>query len=143
MKTVTFLTAILLSTATLFAQDIAENEVPSVVLNNFKKEFPKASDVEWERHGEQYNVEFEIGWFNDYEAWFSASGELLKHTEEISEKDLPQAVKETIKNQYADYSIDDAVKITENNTIYFMVEIEKGNEEKDLHFSAEGDLIKK
>ncbi|AFL81442.1 Protein of unknown function (DUF2874) [Aequorivita sublithincola DSM 14238] len=141
MKTVTFLVAVLLGTASLFAQDMAESQVPSVVLNTFKKDFPKASDVEWERHGEQYNVEFEIGWFNDYEAWFDQSGKMIKYSEEISESDIPQAIKETIKTQFVDYSIDDAKKFTENKTESFWVEIEKGNDERHLHFSADGQLI--
>ncbi|MEM0518326.1 PepSY-like domain-containing protein [Aequorivita flava] len=141
MKTVTILAAILFGTATLFAQDIPEGEVPSVVLNNFKKEFAKASDVEWERQGEHYVVDFEIGWFNDYEAWFDASGNMIKHSEEISEGDLPQAIKESIKTQFVGYTIDDADKITENKTETFLVEIEKGNDEKHLHFSKDGKLL--
>jgi hypothetical protein len=141
MKTIPFLAAILLGTASLFAQDVSESQVPSVILNNFKKAFPKASDVEWERQGEQYNVDFEIGFFNDYEAWFDASGKMIKYSEDISKSDVPQAIKESIKKQFDGFRIDDADKITENKVDTFLIEIEKGNDERKLLFSKDGKLI--
>lgn len=141
MKAITFLTAVLIGTTSLFAQDVPENQVPSVILNTFKKEFPKASDIEWEREGELYNVDFEIGYFTDYEAWFDASGKLIKYSEEISEKDLPQAVKDAVKKQFDGYRIDDVEKITENNIETYRVEIEKGNDERYVTFSKNGKLI--
>jgi hypothetical protein len=140
MKTLAIMTALLFG-GTVFAQDLAESQVPSVVLNTFKKEFPKASDVEWEKQGETYNVDFEIGFFTDYEAWFDGNGKMIKHSEEISEGDLPQTVKNTIKTQYADYKIDDAEKWTTNGQETFLVEIEKGNEEKHLEFDGAGKIL--
>lgn|SRR5690554_188799 len=141
MKAITFLTAILIGTTSLFAQDVPENQVPSVILNTFKKEFPKASDIEWEREDELYNVDFEIGYFTDYEAWFDASGKLIKYSEEISEKDLPQAVKDAVKKQFDGYRIDDVEKFIENNIETYRVEIEKGNDERYVTFSKNGKLI--
>lgn len=140
-KTIQLLAIFFLGTGTIFAQDIPESQVPSVIVNSFKKEFPKASDVEWERQGDQYNVDFEIGWFTDYEAWFTASGKLIRYTEDISEGDLPKTVKHAIKNQYKGYRIEDAKKIIENGVETYSVEIEKGNDERDLVFSTNGKLI--
>ena len=65
-KLIQMMAILFLGTTSIFAQDLTESQVPSVIVNNFKKEFPKASDVEWEKKGEQYNVEFEIGWGIDY-----------------------------------------------------------------------------
>lgn len=143
MKTKAFqlLAILMITTGTIFAQDIPESQVPSVIVNNFKKEFPKATDVEWEREGDQYSVEFEIGWFTDYEAWFTASGKLFKYKEEISERDLPKEIKNAIKTQYKGYRIDDVKKITENGVETYKVEIEKGNDERNLLFSKNGTLI--
>lgn len=143
MKAITFLAAILIGTTSLFAQDVPESQVPSVILNTFKKEFPKASDVEWEREGELYNVDFEIGFFTDYEAWFEASGKLIKYSEEISESDLPNAVKEALKKEFDGYRIDDVEKFTENNVETYLVEIEKGNDERHILFSKDGKSIQK
>lgn len=141
MKAITFLAAILIGTTSLFAQDVPESQVPSVILNTFKKEFPKASDIEWELEGELYNVDFEIGYFTDYEAWFDASGKLIRYSEEISKKDLPKAVKNSVKSQFKGYRIDDVEKFTENNVETYRIEIEKGNDERYILFSKDGKLI--
>jgi len=140
-KTISFLAMLLFITAMASAQDIPTDKVPSVVLNTFKKEFPKANDIEWELQGDRYNVEFEIGWDNDYEAWFTNSGKLIKYTIEISQRDLPINVLNAIKNQYPDYHIDDAEKIIENGIDTYSVELEKGKEELDLIFTKNGILI--
>jgi hypothetical protein len=53
-----------------FAQDVPSSQVPSVILNSFKEQFSKATDVEWELNGDQYNVEFDIS-SADHEVWRS------------------------------------------------------------------------
>lgn len=139
-KAIQFVVMFFLGSGSILAQDIPANKVPSIVVDNFKKEFPKANDVEWELSGERYKVEFEIGWATDYEALFTATGKLHSYTVEISKKDLPQAVKNTLTSQYKGFRIDDAKKINENGIETFFVEIEKGFDERKLIFSANGKL---
>lgn len=139
-KAIQLLVVIIMATGTIFAQDIHHSDVPSVVVNNFKKEFPKAKDVEWEMKGEVYNVEFEIGFFTDYEAWFDAGGKLIKYTQEIPNRDVPKAIKETIKKQFDGFRIDDAKKHVENNIETYLVEIEKKDDERNLVFTKDGKL---
>ena len=141
-KTIQLVALMVLGTGTIFAQDIPSSQVPSVIVNNFKKEFTKANDVEWERQGDLYNVDFEIGWFTDYEAWYNASGKLVKHTQEISKSDLPKAVINAIKTQYKEYSIDDVKKIIEDGVETYKVELEKWDEDFDVIYSKNGNLIK-
>ncbi len=141
MKTIKILAIAILLTGVASAQDVPQSQVPSVVVNSFKKEFPKASDVEWEKQNDQYNVEFEIGFFTDYKAWFDPTGKMIKYTEEIWNSKLPETIKNTIKTQYKGYRIDEAKKITENMVVTYSVEIEKGNDELKLVFSNDGKLI--
>lgn len=141
MKTIKLFMLALFATGCIYAQDIEANQVPSVIINNFKKEFPKASDIEWERQGNQYSVEFEIGFYTDYEAWFNTSGDLIRYAEEISRTDLPQEIKDVINNQYQGYKIDDAIKFIENKIETYSVEIERDHEERNLLFSKNGKLI--
>ena len=140
-KAIQLIAVFFLGTSMIFAQDMPESQVPSVVLNKFKAEFPKASDVEWELKGQEYNVEFEIGWFSDYEAWFTSTGQLLRYTEEISKGDLPTAVTDAVSKQYVDFTIDDAKKLVENGVVSYSVEIEKSNDERKLHFSENGKAL--
>jgi uncharacterized membrane protein YkoI len=140
-RAIQLLAVFIIGAGTTFGQDIPESQVPSVILNNFKKQFSEASDIEWEKKGDLYNVEFEIGWFTDYEAWFNADGKMTRYTQEITDKDFPKAVSNAIKKQYSGYRIDDVKKIVENGVETYKVELEKGHEEIDVLFSKDGKVI--
>lgn len=139
--TIQLLVVFFLGAGAVFAQDVQESQVPSVIVNNFKKQFPKARDIDWEREGDRYNVDFEIGFFTDYEAWYTASGELIRYSEEIPNNKLPNAVKKAVKSQFEGYRIEDAKKFVENDVETYYIEIEKGNDERDLVFSKDGKLL--
>ena len=142
-KTAIQLAAIfVLGTGFVSAQDIHKSKVPSVIVNSFVKEFPKARDVEWELEGNRYNVEFEMGLFTDFEAWFTSTGNLVRYTESIRSSKLPEAVKNAIKVDFAQYRIDDAKRVTENSVQTYHVELEKRDHEINLIFSEEGNIIK-
>lgn len=132
----------LISTVTL-AQEINPSQVPSVIANSFKKEFPKASDIEWELDGGNYNVDFEIGWGIDHEIWYDAAGSKLKHEEEISKNDLPKAITSKIKSEFKDLRIDGVKKITEGSQVIYKVELENFTEEWKVIFSNTGEVLQK
>lgn len=132
----------MITTSTSFAQDIPQSEVPEAVMRSFNEKFPKASDVEWERKGELYEVDFDMGFFTDHEAWFDASGNITRHKEEISKSDLPKAVADAITSQYGEYRIDDVDKITENGKVSYKVELENGSYDRKVYFSEDGTFIR-
>lgn len=72
--------AVALGVVTLSAcsQEIPQSEVPSVVLNTFNLEFENATDVEWDKKGSIYEVEFEID-NQDHEALVEETGTLAKY----------------------------------------------------------------
>lgn len=138
-KTKMMIAALVIASSALMAQEIPVSQVPSLVSTGFMQAFPKASDVEWEKEGEAYKVEFDTGWFtDDQEAWFDKTGKLIRHEEEISVSDLPKAVRSAIKSQYAAYSIDDAEKITTNGTRTYEVELDGKSGDIDLEFDEQG-----
>lgn len=124
MKKQIFLITALATFGYTQAQDIPQSQVPSVVLSSFNTSFPKAQDVEWEMENGLYNVDFEIGWNVDHDVWYSATGEMVKHKEDVSPKDLPASVSKTIKDQFGDYSIDDLERITEGKDVVYKMEFE-------------------
>ncbi len=124
-----------------FAQDLRKSEVPSVVLNQFNSKFPKAFDVEWEKDGDLYKVEFETKWNNDHDVWFNSEGKIIKQKEELSARDLPQAIKDYINQEYKNYKVDDVDKITENNRVIYKVEVENRKREINLFFNEDGTLV--
>lgn len=131
-----------LFTNAVFAIEIPQSQVPSIILNKFQQSFPKAYDIEWELKNNIYEVEFEQGWGKDFEAWYTADGNLIRLKEELNKSDLPKAVASTLKTKYANYRIDDAKKITENKKTIYKVELENNMEEFTLFFNRNGQLLK-
>jgi len=128
------------------AQDLMPSQVPSIVKDALKTKFPNSNDIEWEKKGEYYNVEFEIG-RNDHELWITPSGQIVKHKEEISSAQLPQNIKNKIKTDYKGYRIDDVDKLTIKDKVLYKVEIEtrtKNNKkEVDLILDEDGKSFEK
>ncbi|WMX16339.1 PepSY-like domain-containing protein [Aureispira sp. CCB-E] len=142
MKKHQLLMGILLASTTLLAQDISTNEVPSIIINEFNRSFPKAIDVEWELKGGVYNVDFELEKKKDIEVWYSSNGEQIRLEEEVTIQELPVSILNTLEKNYSLYKIDDIEKITENKKISYEIEIERGNYEQVLLFNSKGELSK-
>lgn len=132
----------LLFSSLSYAQDIAVRDVPSVVLNSFTKAFPKATDVDWEMKGDLFNVEFEIG-RRDHEVWLDPKGTIVKHKKEITARELPSTVKNSIKQNYKGYRIDDVEQVEEMKQVFYKVELKTFTDEKELVFDQSGKLSNK
>jgi len=142
MKKKLITAACLLFSGLSFAQDIAVRDVPSIVLNSFTKTFPKANDVDWEMKGEVFNVEFEIG-RRDHEVWLDQKGTIVKHKKEITARELPSTVKNSIKQNYKGYRIDDVGQVEEMKQVIYKVELKTFTDEKELVFDQSGKLSNK
>lgn len=137
---------VLFGTSRIFAQDIPQSQVPSVVVNSFQKSFPKATDVEWELQSadQLYKVEFETGLAGyDHDAWYDKTGKLVKHKEEIAKSDLPQSVTTKIDTDYKGYRMDDVKKITEGTVVTYSIEVKSRAEEWKLLLDASGNVLSK
>lgn len=129
---------------TVKAQDLYQNQVPSVIVNSFQKTFPKAFDVEWEMDGENYKVEFETGMLGtDHEAWYEKTGKLIRHKEEISKGELPPKVLAKVNSDFKEYRIDDVEKITEGDQVTYTLELKTISEEWKVAFDKEGNVLGK
>lgn len=129
------------ATATISAQDLKTNEVPANLQTIFTKSYHNAADVEWEKKGEYYKVEFEVKRY-DHDVWYNSQGNVVKSKIEISRNDLPAAITSAIKAKYADYKIDSAEVREEGAKKTYHVEIEKGwNMERKLIVDASGNIV--
>lgn len=124
------------------AQDINPSEVPETVRNTFMKDHKNATDIEWERDMDNYKVEFDIG-RKEYQVWYSTAGDVIKKEQEITEADLPEAVREAIKREYPGYYVSDVEMTWHNNATTYKMEIEKGQEEWKVVFDAMGKTLHK
>lgn len=126
------------------AQNIPQRQVPAVVLSTFQKLFPKASDVEWEKKANLYEVEFETGLTSrDHKMLIDSLGKVTYHQSEIAENELPDSVKNVIASQFAGYALDDVEKIESNGVVTYHVELKKKREEWQVTFSTDGKIISK
>lgn len=139
-------TSIIIALFLPFAAAAQVAQQPSAaVLAAFEKDFPNAMDVDWDLKGTQYKVEFETGiLFTDHEVWYDAEGRQLRHEEEISEGDLPEAVKKSIAADFPGYRVDDVERITmEKETMYAMELKLKGQGEWKVAYAEDGRQLEK
>lgn len=130
--------------ATATAQDLSQNQVPSVIVNHFNKQFPKATDVEWEMDGNLYNVDFETGWSIDHEVWYTKEGKMVKHKEDISVDELPKSVSQTLNTTFKGYSVKDVERIAENGQVVYKMELKAlMQQDWDVVIDANGKLLSK
>ena len=141
MKAIKIAALAIFATATMSAQDLKMNEIPSNLMEIFKKSFTNVTDVEWEMDGEYYNVEFEVNRI-EHEIWYDKNGTIIKTEKDVTEKDLPEAISSVLKSNYSEYKID-SIEMTEfKGKITYEVELEKGwSDELKVIFDASGTVL--
>ncbi|ABG60764.1 PepSY-like domain-containing protein [Cytophaga hutchinsonii] len=139
MKKLSILFLVMSTGCVSYAQDIAQKDVPAVVVNAFQQKFPQQSVVEWELKRGLYEAEFEIKNM-DHSVYLDSTGKIVKHKQEIAVSDLPSAVTASIQKNFSGYKVDDAKKIEVGNTVRYKVDVEKGAEERKVTFSADGKI---
>ena len=137
MKTIHVVIAMLALTTVSCAQDVPQNAVPSVVLNSFSAKYPNAEDIDWEKNGEIYSVDFEIG-KTDHEAWLDGTGKVIKVETDIAKNELPSAVQNAISNNFKDCRIDDADKIEKDGKTFYSVELDGHMGDRKIVFDSQG-----
>lgn len=141
MKNLKTAALLLFATATISAQDLQTSEVPSKVQSTFSTTYTDARDVEWEKEGDHFKVEFEINNM-DHDIWYDGDGNVMKSKLEISESELPSTVASAVKSKYEDYKIDSVEIHEQDGAKTYKVEIEKGwIHERKLILDASGKII--
>ncbi|MGI9526735.1 MAG: PepSY-like domain-containing protein [Weeksellaceae bacterium] len=121
----------ILGIGSIYAQEIPASKVPAHIQTSFKEKFAKATDIEWEKKGELYEVEFEMNQYNEeYKAYYDIKGDLVKYKVELSDQNIPAVVSNVIKSNYPIYKIDEVEKIVQKNVTTYKVEIENDEEEE-------------
>jgi uncharacterized membrane protein YkoI len=141
MKKILF--AMLLSAGFLIkasAQDIKAGEVPAAVKTNFKTAFPNAKEVDWKKKEGNYKAKFEING-TDYIAFYSADGKIISKGLKIRRSELPTAISDAVKNNYAGRTIDNVYRMDKNGTAYYLVKLE-GDPDTKVLFTADGQVSK-
>lgn len=123
-----------------YAQDINTKDVPTAVKNTFTKMYPKATDVDWEMKGGNYEVSFDVNRI-DHKATFAKSGKNISFEKDIPNNQLPAAIAKNIKAKYPKARIEDVDWINTAGKISYKIDIE-GTPDVNVWYAADGKFIK-
>lgn len=138
--------AFLLMTGTFLScdsndDDMKIEDVPATVREALLSSFPEATGIDWEKKGEDYEADFDVDRV-DHNAMLNASGTVLKHKYDIPETDLPEAIRATISQNYANHKIDDPEVLVQNGDTLYQVELDHMTSmDEKLVFSADGQKV--
>jgi hypothetical protein len=145
MKAKYFISTLVLLSINVFAQkEMKEVKVPKSVSTAFTKLYPKATEVKWEKEGDE---EFEANFKNnsvEISVVIDDNGKLMETETVVQVSDLPASVAPYIAKKYAGYTLSRAAKIVDaKGNITFEAEITKGEVKKELMFGKNGKLVVK
>ena len=126
--------------ATGNAQDIDSKNVPAAVKSAFSKAYPKAIDIDWEKKGTTYKVDFDLG-KTDHSAIYAATGKNISSEKDIPNNQLPAAIAKSIKAKYPKGRIEDVDWISTGGKITYKIDIE-GTPDVNVWYGADGKFIK-
>lgn len=118
--------------------------VPAALENAFAEKYPTVNNERWKTRGNYYVADFRLGQ-GEASAWFTSGGDWQMTETDVVYQQLPPAVKTAFEgSEYGRWTIDD-VDLLERpamETIY-VIEVESGELEYDLYYSADGILLKR
>jgi len=130
MKKILFAAALLLSVSFATMANNSKSTDPKTIAA-FKKDFSGANDVSWEASADFSKVTFTINGSTLF-AYYSADGELIAASRNISSNQLPLNLFTGLKNEYSSYWISDLFELSRNNSTTYYVTLENANEKKVL-----------
>lgn len=141
MKRIFFTGLLALAISSCNTKDqIANNQVPSVVLNTFQQQYAEAADVEWEKQSSNFEVEFELDNV-DYTALINSQGTILKSKRDATVDEIPENITSKVKADFANYTVDDVEIVEEDNTRYFQLELDGKLMGKEIVVSETGEVL--
>jgi uncharacterized membrane protein YkoI len=147
MKKVLLMIGLVVAGYSINAQDVVDSKsVPDKVSSALTQKYPdlRSGDIEWEKKGSHYKAEFTKDG-QDYEVKFDNTGNWVSTEIELTEKDLPEKVRNGLnKSEYKSWKVKDVEKKEkpQGKTLY-RIEVEKGEQEYDVYFDPEGTIVKK
>ncbi len=120
--------------------DIAPEEIPSVVENTFKSHFPDANGVEWESYGEAFEVDFEMD-RTDHSARIDNAGNMLEYKYEIASNILPLKIITVLNTEYVQKKWEDPEILVTGKKSYYQFEIDGFLNDKKIVLDSMGNKI--
>lgn len=157
MKKKNLFLTLLLGAVSLFScsddETVNLTNVPDKVQQEFMARYPNVTDVQWNvvknYHVARFNAPTTKSTTSQYHsnAWFTNEGQFCQIAEDVTFNNLPTLVQENFTAYttqfYPDWEIDDCeILAREGMATIFVIEIEKGEMEREISVSEYGDILK-
>lgn len=122
----------------------AQQKVPAEVQKSFNQKFPESKSVKWEmENASEWEAEFKMNG-KEKSAGFDLQGNWQQTETEIKVAELPDAITNAIRTQFAGYKVEEPEMLEmANGEVAYEVELEKGKEEWEAVFATDGSLKSK
>ena len=126
-------------------------KVPQVVKDEFNRLYKDVTVLKWDRvkdyHVARFNGNISRGDSYASSAWFTSDGRHCQSEQEVEFNELPAMVREGFmmykERMYPTWTVDDCeVLMRPGMGVVFVVEIEKGELEREISLSEYGDILK-
>ncbi|WP_276498725.1 PepSY-like domain-containing protein [Pontibacter litorisediminis] len=122
------------------AQDVPAKEVPEAVKSALTQKYANATDLEWEKDGNNYEADFDVDRI-DYAAMIDPSGKILMTKRDVMEKDLPQGIRTAIDQKYKGMRVDDVEQVEKDGKTYYQLELDQKGQDKKIVFAEDGQEV--
>lgn len=120
-------------------------KVPEALSQALKTKYPSATHIEWEQKGNFYVADCRVDG-KEKDVWYNAKAEWQLTETDLQWNDVPGTVQTSFENsEYAAGWQRDDFDLLEYplEPMVYVIEVEKGNQELQLFYSQEGNLIEK
>jgi hypothetical protein len=137
-----FLPILLFSFLSCEPTPVKELEVPDIVKNAFAQKYPNEKKAKWNiDRNDNFEAKFKEGG-ETFKADFTPDGIWIETETSLKKKDLPQAVKKAIEEQYKDVKIVEIERTDHyQKGLFYDVEFKEDGKKFDIEFNAEGVII--
>jgi hypothetical protein len=142
MKSLCFALIFLTVTLTASCQDSKKIKVPQSVEANFISKYPGENDPDWELDSNGFwEAHFKIDG-ERYRADFQSNGLWIETENSIKDSELPEAIKEAIKRDYATEEITEVERVQHHSKgLFYDVEFKKKGKNKDVEYREDGTVL--
>lgn len=121
----------------------SQKNAPENVKKEFAKKYPAALSVKWaSEEANEWEAEFTVNG-KEMSASFDNKGVWLETEVEISEKELPAAVANSLKNEFSGYKTGEMSTIEDPKMKGYELALKKGEKSLEVVFDNSGKVIKK
>ncbi|MBM3415982.1 MAG: hypothetical protein FJY20_05955 [Bacteroidetes bacterium] len=118
----------------------SSDSVSETVTESFKKEFPGAELLSWEKQGDYLKAIFIFSGYRS-EAYFTEEGELQGSARSIFYSQLPLAVVKAVEKRFTSAEVLQVSEITNPGGTRYVLRLDAGNRKYKLRIDAGGNFI--